>query len=98
MCYRCEVCMAVSPPGRPKLRHTIHRVLTCPGGGEVRQIARELEVCPGCNEALANGAGLDEMLKQHRPDRQPPVLFAKQYTLEHLIPTPPAPQPVTFHR
>lgn len=46
MCYRCEVCLVVVPPGNSMRRHQILR--------PDRTIAREVAVCGECQGRLAD--------------------------------------------
>lgn len=53
MSYRCDVCNTHCPPSKPKLRHTINRII-----GPRTEVARELAVCAGCKAALDRGVTL----------------------------------------
>lgn len=83
--YKCFVCHEVSPPGQPRLVHTIHRLVPrfVHGNGELdlrEEIARELPVCASCKAELDAGIALDVLLEGCRPlilpTALPPSFFA----------------------
>lgn len=77
MCYRCDVCRTVTPPGQHKLTWNVKR----PNG----QIAKQLAVCDECHYNLNRGVELSSiramMTKYPKGPVKPPSEAQKQSQL-----------------
>lgn len=57
--YRCELCLATSKPGQPRLTS---RVLRADGS-----IRTELSVCFDCDKELKKGVSVADLTRRHNP-------------------------------
>lgn len=72
MCYKCQVCFAVSEPGQARLLYTIHRYRPMTRHLE---IACEIPVCRECSGRLKAGVTLGALLLEYQgPQVSRPVL------------------------
>jgi hypothetical protein len=87
LCYRCEACQEIVPPGNIKLRHVIRR------GQTVRrlvdgmmesvnlpnsQIEKELAVCRVCKSLLDRGVDLSCLRPSGQPINRPILAESKK--------------------
>lgn len=72
--YRCNICEAVSPPGRPRLVHVVPRIVDArDGAGRDRsrvETAAELPVCPRCHGLLASGRSVAAVARLTAKERE----------------------------